>query len=147
MPSASATNYQTQKFLDLLLKGTAYTPPTSLWIALFTTTNTIGYNGSGFVEVSTSGTAYAREEISTSVVGWTGPTVDGNNFYYANTADIVWEVPTANWGTVTGLGLYDASTAGNLLYFAQLSTSKTVSLGDGAPRIQAGAMRISRALC
>ena len=142
MPSSSASNYQTQNFLDLLLKNTPYTPPTSLWVAMFITVPSLA--GTGGVEVSTSGTAYGRMEIS-ATGGWAGPS--GANQEYSNTADIVFNVPTANWGTITGAGLYDAQTSGNLIYVSTLTSPKSVSNGDGAPRILAGQMRISRAVC
>lgn len=142
MPSSSASNYQTQKFLDLLLKNTPYTPPTSLWVSLFITVPSLA--GTGGVEVSTSGTAYARIEIS-ATGGWAGPS--GANQEYSNVSDIVYSVPTANWGTITGAGLYDAQTGGNLIYVATLTAPKSVSNGDGAPRILAGQLRISRATC
>lgn len=142
MPSSTATDYQHQKFMDLFLKNTSYTPPTSLWVAMFTTVPALA--GTGGTEVSTSGTNYGRVEILSST-GWTGPS--GANKEYSNIADISFLVPTANWGTITGAGLYDASTGGNLTYVATLTTPKTVNNGDGAPRILAGQLRISRATC
>lgn len=142
MASSTASNFQHQKFMDLLLKNIAYTPPATLYVALFTTVPALA--GTGGVEVSTSGTAYGRVAI-TAGTGWTGPS--GANLDYTNTADIAFSVPTANWGTITGAGLYDASTAGNLCYVATLTTPKTVNNGDGAPRILAGQLKISRATC
>ena len=94
--------------------------------------------------MSTAGTNYGRVEILASS-GWTGPA--GANKEYSNIADIAYLVPTANWGTVTGAGLFDASTGGNLTYVATLTTPKTVNNGDGAPRMLAGQLRISRATC
>lgn len=143
MASSSASNYLHQKWLDHLLKNTVYTAPTSLWVALFTTAPAL--NGSGGVEVSTSGTAYGRVEITSTGSSWTGPS--GANQEYSNIADIIFNVPTANWGTLTAIGIYDASSAGNLMYVAPLTTPKTVSNGDGAPRFLAGEIRIGRAVC
>jgi hypothetical protein len=128
--------------MDLLLKNVSYTPPSSLWVALFTTVPALA--GTGGTEVSTSSTNYGRVEIL-AASGWTGPS--GTNKEYSNIADIAYLVPTANWGTLTGAGLYDASTGGNLCYVATLTTPKTVNNGDGAPRILAGQLRISRAIC
>jgi hypothetical protein len=44
-------------------------------------------------------------------------------------------------------GLYDQLTGGNLFYIATLGTPKTVNNGDGAPKILAGQLRITRASC
>ena len=35
-----------------------------------------------------------------------------------------------DWGTITHIGIHDASTAGNLLWHGSLTVSKTVSDGD-----------------
>lgn len=126
----------------MLLKATPYTPPGSLWVALFTTVPAL--TGTGGVEVSTSGTNYGRVQILANT-GWAGPS--GTNQEYSNSADISYLVPTANWGTITGAGLYDASSGGNLYYVATLTSPKTVNNGDGAPRILAGQLRVSRAVC
>jgi len=37
---------------------------------------------------------------------------------------------TANYGTVTHVGIYDASSAGNLMAWAALTSSKTIETGD-----------------
>lgn len=143
MPSSTATNFLHEKFLNLLLRGTAFgTVPANIYVGFFTTTPQL--DGTGGTEVSTSGTAYAREAIA-SDTGWAGPS--GTNREYSNAADITYAVPTANWGTIVGAGLFDASTGGNLLYVAPLTTPKVVNNGDGAPRILAGQLRIARATC
>lgn len=142
MPSSTATNFAHNSWLGMLLKATPYTPPGSLWVALFTTVPAL--TGTGGVEVSTSGTNYGRVQILAST-GWAGPS--GTNQEYSNAADISYLVPTANWGTITGAGLYDASSGGNLYYVATLTSPKTVNNGDGAPRVLAGQLRISRAIC
>lgn len=77
--------------------------------------------------------------------GWQGPS--GANLEYSNISDLTFNVPTANWGTVTGAGLYDIQTSGNIFYVAYLTTSKTVNNGDGAPKILAGQLRITRSTC
>lgn len=143
MPSATTSNYLFTSQMNYLLKGTAWTAPTTLWVALFTTTPT-ALDGTGAVEVSTSSTNYGRVSISNSG-GWSGPS--GTNLEYSNASDLVFLVPSANWGTITGCGLYDAQTSGNLICVASLSTNKVVSNGDGAPKILAGQLRLSRAVC
>lgn len=142
MASSTATDFAHTSWLNLLLKNTPFTPPTSLWVALFTTVPAL--TGTGGVEISTSGTNYGRVQIVANT-GWAGPA--GVNQEYTNAADLSYLVPSANWGTITGAGLYSASTGGNLFYVAVLTTPKTVNNGDGAPRILASQLRISRATC
>ena len=148
MPSATTSNYLHGIFMDQLLKGTAPSAwPANIYVGLFTTAPAL--DGTGGTEVSTSGTAYVRKLAGpTDGIGtdcWTGPS--GANQEYSNVVDITYDVPTANWGTIVAAGLYDASTAGNLLYVASLATSKPVNNGDGAPKILAGQLKISRASC
>lgn len=143
MPSATTSDYLHDLQMNYLLKNTDWTPPASLWVALFITKP--GLDGTGGTEVSTSGTGYARVEIE-AADGWQGPS--GNTREFSNIANVVFGTPTANWGTITGAGLYDHETnSTHLFYVANLTTSKTVNLGDGAPQILAGQLRISRAVC
>lgn len=142
MPSATTSNYLHDAQMNYLLKNTSWTAPSSLWVSLYTTVPAL--DGSGGVEVSTTGTNYGRVQIMAST-GWQGPS--GANREYSNKNDISFNVPTANWGTIQGAGLYDAQSGGNLYYVSTLTTSKTVNNGDGAPKILAGQLRITRATC
>jgi hypothetical protein len=143
MPSATTSNFLHDSQMNYLLKGIAWTPPNSLWVALFTVMP--GLDGVGATEVSTAGgTNYGRIQILQNS-GWVGPS--GANREFSNAADLQFLTPGANWGTIVGAGLYSAQTAGDLFYIATLSTSKTVNNGDGAPKILAGQMRITRATC
>lgn len=142
MPSSTTTNYLAQKQLDLLLKNISWTPPTTLWVGLFTTMPSLDLATPG-VEVSPTGTAYGRTQILPA--NWVGPV--GSSVEYSNGIDLAFAEPTADWGTVVGSGLFDAQTGGNLLYIATLSAGKAVVVGDGAPRILIGQLRISRASC
>jgi len=76
-------------------------------------------DGSG-TEVSTSGTAYARTTITFTTSGNTA----------SNDSAVEFATATANFGTVTHVGVWDASTGGNLLCYASLSSSKTIETGD-----------------
>lgn len=144
MASSTLSNATSQQYLDYLLKGVALPSlPASLWLALFTTTPNL--NGTGGVEVSTSGTGYARVELPRVSGTWTGPT--GTNQEYNNTTELVFPVPTGNWGTIVSLGIYDASSNGNLIFISTIATSKQVSIGDGAPRVLASQLKILRAVC
>lgn len=143
MPGATTSNYLYDKQMEYLLRGTLWTPPTSLYLALFTVKPDL--DGTGGVEVSTTNTNYARVQIP-GATGWNGPSSSPNR-EFVNLAEIIFQVPSANWGNIVAAGLFDAEVLGNLLYTAELTTPKVVQLGDGAPKILAGQLRISRAWC
>ena len=37
---------------------------------------------------------------------------------------------SAGWGTITSFGIFDAASSGNLLYYGNLTASKTINSGD-----------------
>lgn len=83
-----------------------------------------------------SGGSYARK--STAATDWT---VSGTSpTQVTNANSLAFPAPTANWGTVTDVGVWDAVTGGNLLYMATLTTSRTINNGDGAPSFAASAL-------
>lgn len=101
--------------------GASYTQPTT-YVGLFTTTPTIPA-GTGGVEVSTSGTAYARVALG----GDWGAAASGT---LTNSTAITFPTATASWGTIVGFGIFDAATAGDLLWAGTLTTSLTVNGAD-----------------
>ena len=103
--------------LQYLFTTTSVTRPTAWYIALFTSNPAEDASGT---EVSTSGTAYARQSATF--------TVSGNEA--TNSAAIEFPTATASYGTVTHIGVFDASTAGNLIAYAALTTSKAIDTGD-----------------
>ena len=113
----SFSNYLETKVLDHVFGGTAYTAPATLYLALFTANP--NEDGSG-TEVSTSGTAYARQSVAFTISGNTA----------SNTAAVEYPTATANYGTVSHIGIYDASSAGNLIAYAALTSSKAIETGD-----------------
>lgn len=115
---AGFSDYLEDKVLDHVFGGTAYTAPTTLYVALYTVAPT---DTGGGTEVS--GGAYARQTAAFTVTG-TNPTTASNS------AAIEYPTATANYGTVVAVGVFDASSGGNLLAYANLDTSKVVSTGD-----------------
>ena len=103
--------------LNWLLTTGSATRPTAWYLALFTSNP--DEDGSG-TEVSTSGTAYARQTAAFTVSGNTA----------SNSAAIEFPTATASYGTVSHVGVYDASTGGNLIAYAALSTAKAIDTGD-----------------
>ena len=95
------SNYLADALLDHTLRNTAYTSPTTVYLALFTTMPDA--NDSGGTEVT--GGSYARQPVTF------GAAVDG---VAANSAAITFSsMPAA---TIRGACIYDAVSAGNLLH-------------------------------
>lgn len=124
----NASRYQQNNRLNWM-KGTAYpTAPVTTYVALLTTLPTDN-NGTGLVEVTTTGTAYARQAV-TSSTGWSAVSTSGSLQQMSNAAAVTYAAATANYGTVVGVAVYDAVTAGNLLYFAPLAANQVVNNGN-----------------
>ena len=113
--------------LEWLFTDTSVTRPTAWYIGLFTTDPTDAGTGT-----EVSGGSYVREAATFSVAGDTATT----------TAAIEFPTATASWGTITHIGVYDASTAGNLIAHAALTASKTINTDD-VFRIPAGDLDIT----
>jgi hypothetical protein len=113
----SLSNTFETNVLTWMFTASAVTRPTSWYLALFTSNP--DEDGSG-TEVSTSGTAYARQSVSFTVSGNTA----------SNSAAVEFPTATASYGTVTHVGVYDASSGGNLIAYAALTTSKAIDTGD-----------------
>lgn len=115
------SNYLENALLDHVLNNTSLTSPTTVWLALFTADP--GETGSLTNEVTTTGTAYARQVASFGAASSGTSTSD---------ADIEFPQATASYGTVSHVGIMDNATAGagNMLFYTSLTTSKAIDSGD-----------------
>lgn len=103
------SDYLENKLLDHSLGKAAYTMPTN-YLALFTAAPS---DAGGGTEVS--GGSYARQNVSTAM----NSAASGQ----ATTGSLVaFPDATANWGTVLAWATFDASTAGNMLWWGWLGT-------------------------
>jgi hypothetical protein len=102
------TDRTAQGLLGHITGKTAIFALPTAYVALFTAVGSDA--GTGFTEVS--GGAYAR--AVTTGAAWSTPTGSSPS-QITNATPITYAISTANWGTVVGFGLYDASTAGNLI--------------------------------
>lgn len=116
------TDYLANKLLEHSTGKTAYTKPTTTYLALFKSDPT----KAGSLSSEVSGYAYARTAVT-----W------GNaaSRQIANAALVETPEATGAWGTVSHIGIMDASTAGNMLYFGELTkngvlTPETVNVGQ-----------------
>jgi hypothetical protein len=110
----------------LFTTGSA-TRPTAWYVGLHTSNPDEDDSGT-----EVSGGGYVRQGASFTVSGNTATTSGAVEFPTA----------TANYGTVTHCGIYDASTGGNLVAYASLTSSKTIETGD-VFRIPAGDLDVT----
>lgn len=96
-------------------------------------TTTPAKDGTGVTEPSGT-TGYAR--VNVTGFARTDSEID-------NDADITFPEATSDQGTITHAVLYDAATAGNMLWFGALSSSKAITTGD-TPRFQAGDFNLTQ---
>lgn len=116
---SAASDYLENKLLDHVLGNTAFTQPTNIYLSLHTASP--ADDDSGANEVSTSSTGYGRKVLSFAAASGGDCSTD---------ATVTFDTATANWGTITHIGIYDASTAGNLLFHGAVTASKTIESGD-----------------
>jgi hypothetical protein len=127
---SAASNYLELKLLDHALGTASFTTPSNVYLGLFTSDPTDANSGT---EVSASGSAYGRQTITFDAAA------SGSA---ASAATVTFSAATANWGTITHIGIYDASTGGNLLFHGAVTTSKTIESGDTF-QVSAGNLTIS----
>ena len=129
---AAMSNFLENKIIDQIFRGQAYSLPTTLYVGLFTAAPT---DTGGGTEVS--GGDYARASVAASLANFAGTqgagttsASSGDTGTTSNNASITFVTPGATWGTVSGFGVFDAATDGNLLFYGTLSISKTINQGD-----------------
>jgi hypothetical protein len=139
------SDFLENKLCDLVFRNRSYSPPTGIYIALFTASPTDANSGT-----EVTGGSYARVQVGPSDVTWTATqggtpasASSGTGGNTSNASTITFPTPSANWGVVTHFGIYDASTSGNLLIWGALSNGKTVNNGDPAPTFSANALSIT----
>ena len=113
---AEFSNYLENALLNAVLRNTSYTSPATVYVSLYTSDPTDADTGT-----EVSGGSYARTAVTFGAP---------SNGVSTNSADVTFPTATASWGTVTHIGIHDASTAGNLLFHTPLDTSKTIDSGD-----------------
>jgi hypothetical protein len=128
---ASFSDYTENLVLNWLFTGNSATRPTAWYVGLFTAAPS---DAGGGTEVS--GNGYARVATGTITVSGTATTA-------TNDAAIEFAAASGgNWGTVTHAAVFDASSAGNMLAWAPLTTSRTINDGD-VFRIPASSLTIT----
>ena len=143
---AGKSDYLENTLIDHIFRGRSYTAPTQLWVGLLTAAPS---DTGGGTEVSGGSYARATPGVNSDTAwkatqgGTPAAASSGTAGVTSNPAALAFPAPTANWGVCTHLGIYDASTAGNLLYWVALTVSKTINNGDAAPSFAIDALTVT----
>lgn len=113
---ANLSDYAENALLDWINNVGTPTRPSTVYLALFTAAPN---DAGGGTEVS--GNGYARQAVAFGAASGGAA---------SNTGAITFPTATASWGTVTHVGIFDALTAGNLLWHGAATASKVVGSGD-----------------
>ncbi len=122
--AGSLSDYAEKKVQDLILGGVAFTAPATN-VALFTVAPS---DTGGGTEVTGGG--YLRVTVTNNTTNW--PAATGATAAKSNGTVITFPTASASWGTVVAFGIIDAASAGNLLWWGDLTTSKAIASGDTA---------------
>ena len=115
---SAMSNYLESALLNATLRNTSYTSPSAVYVGLFTSDPTDAGTGTEL-----SGSSYARQSATFASPHATDGTC-------TISGDITFPTATGTWGTITHVGIFDASSSGNLLFHGSLSASKTIASGD-----------------
>lgn len=112
---ADFSDFLENELLDHVFRNASYTPPAAVYLALYTAAPT---DAGGGTQVSGSG--YARQAVTFGAAS--GGAI-------ANTGAVSFTATGGNFGSIVAVGIFDASTSGNLLTWKAI-TSVTINDGD-----------------
>lgn len=102
--------------LQYVFTTDSVTRPTAWYVGLFTADPTD--TGSGATEIT--GNNYSRVSATFTVSGNAATT----------SAAVEFAAATGSWGTISHIGIFDASSGGNLIAHSALTASKAIANGD-----------------
>lgn len=114
------TDYLRTALLNHALGVATFTPPTTVWAGLFAALPSTSAGG---------GTEVSAADYLRVATTWNLAAVGS----ISNSLQIRFPasgLTQSSWGAALGLGLFDAPTSGNLLFYGPLSAQVTLSLGD-----------------
>jgi hypothetical protein len=115
---AALSDHAENLLLNFLMTTGTATRPTNWYLALFTAAPNDAGGGT-----ECSGNGYSRQTVAWDAASGTGGTT-------SNSAPVTFTASGGNFGNVTHIGIFDASTSGNLLWHGAMAAAKQVNAGD-----------------
>lgn len=147
--ATNASDFLENKYVDYVFRAQAWTAPTVLCVALATAAPTDATTGATITEAGYTG--YARGQLNPSASNWKGTGLEtagasaGTSGTVKNNAIItIGSAATSGPTVVTHFAILDSCTigAGNILFWAALTASKTINNGDPAPSFAVDALTV-----
>ena len=110
------TNDLANKLANATLRNTSYTSPALVYVALYSTAPTATTSGTEL-----TGNGYARQ-----LTTFSAPAAGAAS---SNVTVTFGAASGNNWPTVVAVGIVDASTSGNLMYYSNIS-GRNIKMGD-----------------
>ena len=128
MTTNAMSDYLENALLNHLFNNTQHTSPANVYLSLHTAVGADEATASWSTTELNSGTAtnYAR---ATAGPGVWGAAASGQ---ITLTSDVTFPTAGNNWGTITHVAIWDAASAGNLLFYGEISASRVINSGDAA---------------
>jgi len=114
------SNWLAAQILNAVLRGTTFTPPSKLYVALYKSDPTAADTGQ-----EVSGGGYARQAMT-----FTEAAVEAGKMTGKSATDVDFPIFTADAGLITHIGLRTAATGGNLCWSQKLDNPKTFLAND-----------------
>jgi hypothetical protein len=139
---AGFSNQAENALVDWLWRGQAAPAlPANWFFALLIAVP--GDDSAGLVEAA--GGSYARAVAPRSLAGFAGTqgagstaASNGAGATTSNNQPIAWPAPTADWGMVRAIAIFDAAVGGTAWFIGTLAEAKMVRAGDAPPTLAAG---------
>lgn len=132
--ASGISTYLKHALINHVFRTTKHTAAGTLYAALYTAAPNAGGGGT-----EVTGGSYARVAIPVADSSWDAPSSGATQ----NAITVTFPTPTGNWGTIVAMGIHDDVSTGNLIAFGDLTVSKSVTSGDGAPSFVIGDLDFS----
>jgi hypothetical protein len=131
---SQASNYLENKIIDLVLRGTAWTPPNPVYFALFSTAAALAQLEAGTLTGEVAVGSYARQPVT-----FGAPAARS----MSNNASLSFPLLTANYpDPVRFYAFMDAAASGNVLAYGQLDSDLTYVTGN-TPTFDIGQLTVN----
>lgn len=129
----SKSNYLQSKVLGYWLKNETITQPTQIFLGIMYNASALSDSNVGTSEISAAN--YSATDGGGAVTAGNRPeivfgSITGTNQIQGPTSDIEYDNTSGSQMVVSGFGVFTAATGGELLYYGDLTSSKTIEAGD-----------------